>query len=72
MKKLFTSLISLLSSVTLLAGADLKIPVERYKLDNGMRVVLSKDSAAPVVAIYLTYDVGARAEEKGRSGFAHL
>lgn len=56
----------------LLVGADLQIPVERYSLDNGLRVVLSKDTAAPVVAIYLMYNVGARSENKGRSGFAHL
>jgi predicted Zn-dependent peptidase len=37
-----------------------------------MRVVLSRDTAVPVIALYVIYDVGARAEEKGRTGFAHL
>jgi len=52
--------------------ADLLIYVEKYKLSNGMRVVLSPDKAVPVVSIYLIYGVGARSEEKGRTGFAHL
>ena len=52
--------------------SDLHIPFERYKLQNGMRVVLSRDTAVPVIALYVIYDVGARSEEKGRTGFAHL
>ncbi len=48
------------------------IPIDKYTLKNGMRVILSRDNAIPVVAIYMIYDVGARVEEKGRTGFAHL
>lgn len=49
------------------------IPVtDTFTLPNGLRVVLSEDHAAPVVACVLVYDVGARDEKKGRSGFAHL
>jgi zinc protease len=62
----------LASSVLLLRGADLTVPVEKYKLPNGMRVILSQDNAVPVVAVYVIYGVGARSEEKGRTGFAHL
>src|SRR5262249_42212305 len=39
---------------------------------NGLRVVLSRDNSVPVVAVYTIFNVGARAEEKGRTGFAHL
>ena len=53
-------------------AADIHIPFEKYKLKNGMRVVLSRDSSVPVIAVYMLYDVGARSEEKGRTGFAHL
>lgn len=60
----------LLASV--LGAADFQIPIEKYKLNNGLRVILSRDSAAPVMACYIIYDVGARVEEKGRTGFAHL
>jgi zinc protease len=54
--------------------ADRKIDIafERYRLDNGLRVVLSRDPAAPVVAVNLWYDVGSRNERPGRTGFAHL
>lgn len=54
------------------SSSGLRIPVERYQLKNGLRVVLSRDPSAPVVAVYMIYGVGARAEEKGRTGFAHL
>jgi zinc protease len=56
----------------LLAAADYSVPIDSYKLPNGLRVVLSQDNAVPVVAVYIIYNVGARAEEKGRTGFAHL
>ncbi|HTA46175.1 MAG TPA: pitrilysin family protein [Bryobacteraceae bacterium] len=61
------------ASLAFAAGeSDFHIPFEKYKLQNGLRVVLSRDTAVPVIAVYLIYDVGARAEEKGRTGFAHL
>jgi predicted Zn-dependent peptidase len=71
MTKLGLCLTALCLCVPLVA-AELKIPIEKYKLKNGLRVVLSQDPSAPVVAVYLTYGVGARSEEKGRTGFAHL
>ena len=53
-------------------AAEVTIPIEKYQLKNGLRVILSKDNAVPVVAVYMIYDVGARSEDKGRTGFAHL
>ncbi|MFY1655153.1 M16 family metallopeptidase [Solwaraspora sp. WMMB762] len=47
-------------------------PIETTRLDNGLRVVVSPDSSAPVVAVNLWYDVGSRHEPAGRTGFAHL
>ncbi len=64
--------IPLFAGALLLPAADFTIPIEKYKLDNGMRVILSRDTAVPVVAVYIVYGVGARSEEKGRTGFAHL
>jgi zinc protease len=49
-----------------------RIPFERYELPNGLRVVLSRDPSAPVVAVNLWYNVGSRNEREGRTGFAHL
>jgi predicted Zn-dependent peptidase len=50
----------------------LALPVQRHKLPNGLRVVLSPDSSAPIVAINLWYGVGSRNEPPGLTGFAHL
>jgi len=50
----------------------LRIPFERYRLDNGLRVILSREPRAPVVAVNLWYGVGSRDERPGRTGFAHL
>jgi zinc protease len=47
-------------------------PVERFRLENGLRVVLMPDTSAPTVAIAVVYDVGFRSEPEGMTGFAHL
>src|SRR5688500_6973814 len=47
-------------------------PVERFTLDNGLRVVLAPDRSAPVIGVAVVYDVGIRSEPEGRTGFAHL
>lgn len=48
------------------------LKLEQYTLDNGLRVVLNQDNAAPVVSVAVYYDVGSRNERMGRTGFAHL
>jgi len=48
------------------------LEVEEYTLSNGLRVVLNRDHAVPVVAVAVYYDVGSRNEREGRTGFAHL
>jgi zinc protease len=53
-------------------AAQMTVPYEKFTLKNGMRVILSRDAAVPVAAVYVLYGVGARSEEKGRTGFAHL
>ncbi len=50
----------------------IRIPIERFQLENGLRVVFSSDRAAPVVALNIWYNVGSRNEREGRTGFAHL
>ena len=54
------------------APTELQLDVHRTKLDNGLRVVMLPDHTTPTVAVDVVYDVGARNEERGRSGFAHL
>jgi predicted Zn-dependent peptidase len=48
------------------------LEIEQYTLNNGLRVVLNRDKAVPVVAVAVYYDVGSRNEKEGRTGFAHL
>ena len=48
------------------------VPVEYHKLPNGLRVVLSPDTTAPLVRVGLYYAVGPRQEPRDRAGFAHL
>jgi len=49
-----------------------QVPVEYYKLKNGLKVVLSKDVTAPTVCVAVYYNIGFRIEPKDRTGFAHL
>lgn len=48
------------------------VPVEYYKLPNGLRVVLSPDHTAPTVTVAVYYRIGFRVEPRDRTGFAHL
>ena len=72
MKPRFLRTVLFLAVAFAARGADVTIPIEKFQLANGLRVVLSKDTTVPVVAVYMIYNVGSRAEEKGRTGFAHL
>jgi zinc protease len=57
------------------AFAQSKLPKVEFTdttLDNGLRVIIAPDHAAPVIAISLTYNTGSRNEKQGRTGFAHL
>jgi zinc protease len=51
---------------------EFQVPVEYYKLPNGLRVVLSQDHTAPTVCVGVYYRIGFRIEPRDRTGFAHL
>src|SRR5437764_7465652 len=56
-------------------SAPLEVPqlkFEKYKLKNGLEVILSEDHRLPMVAVNLWYHVGPANELPGRTGFAHL
>jgi zinc protease len=53
-------------------GKSFSVPVEYYKLPNGLRVALSPDHSAPTVTVAVYYRIGFRVEPKDRTGFAHL
>src|SRR5207302_2454086 len=67
--------IAAICSLTLAFAAratDPEIKFEKYKLPNGLTVILSEDHRLPQVAVDIWYHVGAANELAGRSGFAHL
>ncbi|MAM18292.1 MAG: pitrilysin family protein [Christiangramia sp.] len=51
---------------------EFHVPVEYYKLDNGLKVILSPDDTSPTAIIAVYYNIGFRIEPKDRTGFAHL
>src|SRR5512145_2434527 len=53
-------------------GKTVNVNFKDVKLKNGLRVLLVEDRSAPVVSVAITFDVGSRNEQKGRTGFAHL
>ncbi len=48
------------------------IQYTRFTLDNGLRVVHNYDPATAMVAVHTLYDTGARDEDPGLTGLAHL
>lgn len=48
------------------------IHFERFQLSNGLRVIVHEDVSTPMAVVNVLYDVGARDEDPGRTGFAHL
>ncbi len=54
------------------APSGINIPIDYYKLDNGLKVVLSRETTAPTVTVGVYYHIGFRIEPRGRTGFAHL
>ncbi|MDP2343490.1 MAG: pitrilysin family protein [Deltaproteobacteria bacterium] len=59
-------------AAALSAAPSVNIPFEKYRLDNGLEVILAEDHRAPIVAVDLWVHVGSGDESPGRSGFAHL
>ncbi len=48
------------------------LPIESYRLDNGLKVVLHRDTTVPRVTVCVAYHVGSKDERAGRTGFAHF
>jgi zinc protease len=52
--------------------SKLSIPYKKFKLSNGLTVIIHEDHSDPVVYVDVTYHVGSAREQQGRSGFAHF
>jgi zinc protease len=48
------------------------IDFTRMRLDNGLRVIIHRDTSTPMAAVNLLYDVGSGDEDPERTGLAHL
>jgi zinc protease len=60
------------SHATLDLDLHRRLDLRRHTLGNGLKVVLHRDAALPLVAVNLWYHVGSKNERPGRTGFAHL
>lgn len=50
----------------------MRFPVDTWRLDNGIDVILLPDPSLPKVVVDVWYDVGSADDPLGKSGFAHL
>ncbi|MGH7281190.1 MAG: M16 family metallopeptidase [Polyangiaceae bacterium] len=46
--------------------------IERYRLKNGLEILVMADKSAPTVSYFTWYKVGSRHEKAGKTGLAHL
>lgn len=65
-------LVLLLASGLSFAESDQSLDLKHYWLDNGLEVILVRDTTAPTVAVDIWYRVGSANDPVGKSGFAHL
>lgn len=61
----------LIENVTAKPG-DLIIPYQKWRLPNGLTVIVHEDHSDPIVHVDVTYHVGSARETPGKSGFAHF
>ena len=65
----------LIAQLACLCGTGLwaqQVKFSEYNLPNGLHVILSPDSKAPVVTVSVMYHVGSKNEDTARTGFAHF
>ncbi len=53
-------------------SSQIRIPVEKYKLDNGLTVLLHEDHSLPIISYHTWFRVGSRHERPGITGIAHM
>ena len=54
------------------APGDLRFPITRERLPNGLEILVVEDHAVPVATLYSFFRVGSRDERPGRTGISHL
>lgn len=51
---------------------DFRVDFDKYKLANGLEVVLHPDHSDPIISVAILYHVGSSREKAGKTGFAHF
>ncbi len=51
---------------------EMKIAYEKWRLPNGLTIIVHEDKSDPIVHVEVTYHVGSARETPGKSGFAHF
>ncbi len=51
---------------------EIVIPYSKWRLDNGLTLIIHEDHSDPLIHVDVTYHVGSAREEPRRSGFAHF
>lgn len=67
-----SAFLAVLLFTALSVAAQQKISFKKYKLPNGLKVILHRDTTVPVVAVTVLYHVGSKNEKPGQRGFAHF
>jgi zinc protease len=70
--RFLTVLFSLAAFAPYIFAQPVDIPFQKFRLDNGLTVIVHEDHKAPVVAVNIWYHVGSKNEVTGKTGFAHL
>jgi zinc protease len=72
MRSVLAVLLGLAAAMPAAGQERVSVPVEQFRLDNGLTVLLHRDATTPTIATNIWYWVGSSHEMPGRSGFAHL
>jgi zinc protease len=53
-------------------SSQIRFPVEKYTLPNGLVVILQEDHSVPLISYHTWFRVGSKDEQVGTTGIAHL
>ncbi len=53
-------------------STQIRFPVEKYVLDNGLTVLIHEDHSLPILSFHQWFRVGSKDEQPGRTGLAHF
>ena len=65
-------MLGIFSTLGAAPGPDLFDQVVEHRLKNGLKVLLLRESRAPIISVQVWYRVGSRNEELGKTGLSHL